>query len=154
MTDAVRYVAEQKFLSSRHAKIADHQDIDGFLLNGADDRQCRIGIKNDQGMTALPGDLLAKYASSLLAVATRVCSAAPNSVVDGYCGTTTCTTIQFCIVAVGEPGGPVDGPVGSFGAVGADHHAPYGVTLQRIVHKVGTLRKNSIGITGSLTLAE
>jgi hypothetical protein len=27
------------------------------LLSGADDCQCGIGIKNDQGMTALPGDL-------------------------------------------------------------------------------------------------
>jgi hypothetical protein len=57
VADAVRYVAEQKLLSTRHAKIADHQDIDGFLLDGTNDRQCRIGINDDQGMTALPGDL-------------------------------------------------------------------------------------------------
>ena len=57
VTDAVRYVTEQKLFSTRHAKIADHQDIDCLLLSGADDRQCRVSINDDQGMTAVPGDL-------------------------------------------------------------------------------------------------
>jgi len=57
VTDAVRYVTEQKLFSTRHAKIADHQDIHRLLLSGADDRQCRISINDDQGMTAVPGDL-------------------------------------------------------------------------------------------------
>ena len=35
VTDAIRYVAEQKLFSTRHAKIADHQYIDCLLLSGA-----------------------------------------------------------------------------------------------------------------------
>jgi hypothetical protein len=47
VTDAVRYIAEQKLLPSLHAGIADHENIDSFLLGGADDRGSRIGIHHD-----------------------------------------------------------------------------------------------------------
>ena len=135
MTNAVRNVAEQKFLSSRHAKIADHQDIDGLLLNGADDRQCRIAINNNQGMTALPGDL-PREARQFIVGGSRACLFGCAE----FCGGRILRHYylyheQLCVVAVGEPGGPVDGLVGGFGTVGADHHAPYGITLQMIFHR-------------------
>lgn len=57
VTDAVRYVTEQKFFSTCHAKIANHQDIDCFLLSSMDDRQCWISINDDQGMATFSGNL-------------------------------------------------------------------------------------------------
>ena len=134
MTNAVRYVAEQKLLSSRHAKIADHQDIDGLLLSGADDCQCGIGIKNDQGMTALPSDL-PREMRQVIVGGSRACLFGCAEFCAGrilrhhhlYYE-------QLCVVAVGEPGGPVNGLVGGFGTVGADHHAPYSVTVQMVWH--------------------
>jgi len=39
---------------------------------------------------------------------------------------------QLCTVPAGESGGLADGPIGGFGAVGADHHAPNGVTTRWI----------------------
>jgi len=60
VADAVRYVTEQKLFSTRHAKIAHDQDIDCSLLSGVDDRQCRISINDDQGMTAVPATCPAK----------------------------------------------------------------------------------------------
>src|SRR5437867_6329367 len=60
---------------------------------------------------------------------------------------------QLCVVAVGEPAGPANSLVGGFGAVGANHHAPYRITFQMIFHKSSkAFGKNRIGITGSLTL--
>jgi hypothetical protein len=57
VTNTVRYVTEQKLLSSRHARIADYEDIDGLLLSSSDDHQCRIAIDGNEGMTALADDL-------------------------------------------------------------------------------------------------
>src|SRR4029077_13880060 len=54
---------------------------------------------------------------------------------------------QFCVIAVGESTGPANSLVGGFRAVGANHHAPYGVTLQMLVHKRSKpCRKNDISI--------
>ena len=52
---------------------------------------------------------------------------------------------QLCVVAVGEPGGPVDGPVGGFRAVGAYNHAPYGLAFQVIFHKCSNAVGKKIG---------
>jgi hypothetical protein len=47
VTDAIRYVTEQKLFSTRHAKIADHCTSTASC-SSMDDRQCRISINDGQ----------------------------------------------------------------------------------------------------------
>jgi hypothetical protein len=136
VTDAVRYVTEQKLFPTRHAKIADHQDIDCFLLSGADDRQCWISINDDQGMTAVPGDLPREVSQFIVGS----CCARLFGFAE-FCGRRILRHYhlyheQLSVVAVGKSGGPLDSSIGGFGAVGAYHYAPYNITLQMIFHKL------------------
>ena len=155
VTDAIRYVTEQKLFSTRHAKIADHQYIDCLLLSGANDRQCRISINDDPGMTAVPGDLPREVRQVIV-----VSRSARLFGFAEFCGGRILRHHhlyheQLCVVAVGEPGGPVDGLVGGFGAVGAYHHAPYDITLQMILHTCSKpFSKNRIDITGFVTVTD
>lgn len=92
VTDAVRNVTQQELLSSRHARIPDHQDINGFLLSGAYDGQGWVGINDDERVSSLSGDVLHDMRKLILSGSGLVCSAAPNSVLDGCCNRMTWTT--------------------------------------------------------------
>jgi hypothetical protein len=153
VTDAVRYITEQKFFSTRHAKIADHQYIDRLLLSGANDRQCRIGINDDQGMTVVPGDLPREMYQFIIGSrsAHLFCFAKFRS--GWILRHHHLYRKQFCAVAVGKSGSPPDGLIGGFGAVGAYHHAPYDITLQIIFHKFSKLFSKKRNVTKSVTVA-
>ena len=136
MSHAVRYVAEQKLLPSRHAGIADHENIDSFLLGGADDRGSRFGIHHDYGTARLPDDLPHLY-RQLIVGGSRAC---PCGCAE-FCGSRIVRNLhlyheQLCVIAAG-----------AFSTVGANHPTPYGAIFSKTRHTLRSpFMKICIGI--------